>query len=375
MRDGTPRSLVAPALALLLTSCVLSGDESYSTQAAGARAGISLVSSNAALAQTSTTSWSLAKTGSVTPATSTVTWQVTATPGATVAGQLVLTGALTVKNSGGGGAPIGNIVVNLQTKTGSSWITRSSVIADATQDDAATVARIHAQASSENHSSFTENAASGHLLFTDASTNSAFALVPQVTIAPGATVNLLFKASFNNNILALPVGKPVRAEIIVSFGNAGPAGASTSPNIDINGNGIIDADEDWVRSVPSRIGLTVPPQQPSTTSVALSDTVADITTTGTVTFSNPIINLGPTSGTVRVTYNAGTTGGTITNCAHLTGSGSSSLSLTACNTQSIGGVGCSPGAPGCGWRTNDVVAYSQDDRGGTGAPATLPATR
>ena len=56
-----------------------------------------------------------------------------------------------------------------------------------------------AKASSENKSLFTENAASGQLLFTDAATNTTFSLVPQVTIPGGATRTLLFSASFDNN--------------------------------------------------------------------------------------------------------------------------------------------------------------------------------
>lgn len=75
---------------------------------------------------------------------------------------------------------------------------------------------------------------------------------------------------------------------------------------------MIDADEARVRSVPTRLGLTVAAQTPSNATVTLSDTAGDITATGTVTFSNPVINLGATSGTVTVTADGGTDGGTIT---------------------------------------------------------------
>src|SRR5262249_25392565 len=115
----------------------------------GPRAGLSLVSSNAAIAQSSNTQWSLAKTGAINASNSTVGWQITATQGQTVAGWLMINGMIAVTNSGLGGGTIGNIVVNLQTRSGNQWVTRSSVIADATHDDAATAALISASASSE----------------------------------------------------------------------------------------------------------------------------------------------------------------------------------------------------------------------------------
>jgi hypothetical protein len=254
------------------------------------------------------------------------------------------------------------------------------VIADATQDDAAISANVSPKGSSEGATWFIENAASGTLRFTDASTNSAFALVPQTTVPPGSTTRLLFTASFDNNVLSLPVGTPTRAEIIVSFGNA-KAGATSSANVDINGNGLVDSDEAWVQSVADRPLATVPAEAPSNETVTLTDSESDITTTGTVTFSNPQIALNQVthSGTFEVNYSSGTNGGTITNCAHLTGSGqtqtvggdSSAVSfdnifgvnLTACDTQVIGARVCTPGAPGCGWKDGDMVSYGQLDWG------------
>jgi len=155
----------------------------------------------------------------------------------------------------------------------------------------------------------------------DANSNTAFSLVPQVTIAPGATVNLLFAAEFDNTVLKLVTGTPVGAEVIVSLGNAGP-GPSRASNVDINGNGTIDPDEAWVHSVPARLGLTVPDETAANDSITLTDTASDIATTGTATVSNPTFDLGPTSGTVTAQYSDGAGGGTITNCAHLKGTGS-----------------------------------------------------
>lgn len=318
------------------------------------------------MTQTSNTEWTLEKTGTIDA--NSVTWEVTATEGATVAGQLVVNGQMTLTNSGADGATIGNFVVNLQTRVGKSWVTSSSDIADATSGDAATVAHVMAKASSENLSLFTENAASGQLLFTDAATNAVFSLVPQVTIPGGATRTLLFSASFDNNVLDLPTGTATRVEIIGSFGNANQNGNSAVANVDINGNGVIDPDESRIRSVASRLGLSVPAQIPGNATPTLSDTLADITATGTVTFSNPDFDLGVTSGTVTVSYDGGADGGTLTNCAHLTGGG---LNLEACDTQTIGGRTCTPGAPGCGWEEGDMLTYTQGDWGDN--PAISPA--
>jgi hypothetical protein len=204
----------------------------------GGQAAVNLTNSNAHMTLTSRHPWTLDKQGSVNASTHTVTWTITATKGMTQSGILIVNGTMTVKNTGNGGATIGNIVVNLQTRSGNTWVTKSSDIANATQDDAATAAKVVVVASSENKSMFTENSASGHLLFMDAQTNSAFALVPQVTIPGGATKKLLFKATFDNNVLNLNAGTPTRVEMILSFGNAG--GGASKPNIDINGNGLID---------------------------------------------------------------------------------------------------------------------------------------
>ncbi len=328
---------------------------------------------------TSDTAWSLDKVGSADTSNQTVTWTITATQGATTSGILIVNGTMKVQNNGSGGATIGNIVVNLQTRSGNTWVTKSSDIADATQDDAATSAKIVAFASSEGKTMFTENAASGHLVFMDAQTNSAFALVPQVTIPPGTTKTLKFTATYDNNVLNLAPGTSTRIETILSFGNAQPS-AISKPNIDINGNGIIDADEARVRSVSSRLSLQVPQQTPSNQTVTLTDELSDITTTGTVTFSNPQIVLGATSGTVTVHYDGGTSGGTITNCAHLASSTQVTtcgghnfqmipgVNLTDCDTVTVGPHGCTPGAPGCGWDPGDMVTYAQD---AWGNPASL----
>lgn len=95
-------------------------------QALGGNASVSLVSASGSISQTSSTAWSLAKTGSVDAGAQ------------TIGGQLHLIGTLDVTNTGSGPATIGNILVNLQTKSGSSWVTRSSDVNDATSGAATT---------------------------------------------------------------------------------------------------------------------------------------------------------------------------------------------------------------------------------------------
>jgi hypothetical protein len=115
--------------------------------------------------------------------------------------------------------------------------------------------------------------------------------------------------------------------------------------------------------------------------VTLTDTVQDITTTGTVTFGNPMITINGTNATVVVSYDGGASGGTITNCAHLTSTtqvnhcGGHSfpmlpgINLTACDTVVIGPHACTPGAPGCGWDPGDLVTYAQDAWGNPASTA------
>jgi hypothetical protein len=356
-------------------------------EAQGGQASINLLNATAELLNTSDTAWTLSKNGVVDGSTQLVTWTVTATRGSTTSNKIFVNGYMSVSNTGSATASIGNIVVNLQTKNAQNkWVTRSSDIANATAGDAATTAKVVAAASSENLSMFSENGASGTLMLTDAASNSEFSLVPQPGVAPGATVNLYFSATYDNSILALPVGSLTRSEIIVSFGNAGNRGngGSSGQNIDINGNGVIDADEASVRSVPTRITRSVPAAQSGNGSVTLTDGVGDITTTGTVSFSGASTTVGGGSGsetisatttrTVTATADGGAEGGTIGNCAHLAGSTVTQtinghtitlvvgVDLDACDTQTIEGDGCVPGqccGPDCGWKEGDVFSYTQ----------------
>lgn len=371
------RIRLARAARALLAAASLLG----SIPAIADSANVSLSTASTTLTQTGDTAWTLEKIGSAYPTY--VTWTITATEGTTVAGQLLVNGTFTVTNFGNGPATIGNIVVNLQKRVGNKWATKSSDVANATDGDGATTANIHKAASSENLATFSENGASGALEFMDATNNTVFSLVPQVLIGAGETRALLFSAEFNNNNAALQLtpGTKVRAEVIVTFGNATQSGNSTA-DVDINGNGTLDADEARVRSVPSRLTLTVPAPVNGNGTVTLSDTLADITTTGTASISNISINLGATSGTVTGTVAGGANGGSVTNCAHLTGTGQTvnsggftfpivnGINLQDCSTINVDSTPtCTPGTAGCGWQAGHLVTFSQVQWGTTGTTA------
>ena len=212
-----------------------------------------------------------------------------------------------------------------------------------------------------------ENAASGSIQITDLHNNSVFSLVPEIVVPPGARGTVAFSASFDNSVLGLAPHAKFRSDDLGRASATTARAPASTANVDINGNGIIDPDEQYVRTVYERDELRVPSPTTGNTTATLTDTAADITATGTASFSNPIFNLGATSGTVRVSYDGGASGGDITNCAHLHTSGGQNLD--ACNTQTIGANVCTPGAPGCGWKDGDVVTYTQDQYGEPATPA------
>jgi hypothetical protein len=329
--------------------------------------------SRANLLQTTNTQWTLTKTAAVDTGAKTVTWNIASTKGATSGNKLTVDGYLDVINLGTGPASLGNIVVNLQAKQGNKWVTLSSDVADATQDDAATSAHVVGADTTEGVSLFSENAASGKLSFTDRRFDTMFSLVPEASIQPWTDLPLVFSASYDNTVLNLATNAQLRFEVVVSFGNH-PLGGPihTDENIDINGNGIIDADEHKVRSIASLFTANVPAPVAANATLALSDGTSDISTTGTVTYSNATFNIGTTTGTVEVSYDPGTSGGSVTNCVHGTGTGVSqtvgsftfvdvgALALQTCTTATIAQPACTPGAVGCGWHDGDVVSFDQN---------------
>ncbi|MBI3875313.1 MAG: hypothetical protein HY300_05025 [Verrucomicrobia bacterium] len=319
---GTLQSiLITVAAFVLLTST-----------ATAQQASITLLGGDMAICNHNNTDWTLDKASLVGAAlaqsSGTAVWQVTATKGATSPNSLVFDGFMGVQNTGTANATIGNIVVNLQRFVSSKkkWVTYSSDVANATYGDAATTALVVSGASSEAKSSFSENSASGPLEFTDVDNNTTFSLAPQKLIAPGQTVNLVFSATFNNSILNIPAGELVRLEVIVSFGNAGARGGSgtVARNIDINGNGVLDPDEAYVRSVPIRITKAIPALEECNKQVTLTD--PNLTLSGTVTAANITSQIGAglvltdtASFLVSADVAGGTDGGRVANTAFLDG--------------------------------------------------------
>lgn len=351
---------------VLLPACSTDGGSTAQSISRSASASVSLTSSSQSASLTSSSTWTLTKSGSLSG--NTVTWNITATKTATVSGQLLVQGELTVKNSGSGPATIGNIVVNLQARRNNQWKSIAVDVANASQGDAATTAKIHKQASSEDIAQFTETSASGKLEFMDADDNTLFSLSPQKQIGAGETTTLLFQASFNNNVLNIQPGVSLRAETILTFGNATVNGNST-PNVDIDGNGTLSWDEAHVRSVPTRWGFNMPHQTNCNSEPVLTDTLADIKAVG-VTVSNVQFDLGTTTGTVTATV-SGT--GSVTNCAHLTSAlkhvaaGGSTFTLSpgvdlqACSQVNVTGgpPPCVAGSPTCRWKDGDERSFGQ----------------
>ncbi len=322
MKTNLLTQLLRPGLALG-TACLLTAS------AWAQQASLTLEGGDLVICHKNNTEWALDKTTatpSIPSGTGSVTWTVTATKGATSPNSLTFGGYLRVWNTGTANATIGNIVANLQRKSGKNWKTVSSDIADATQGDAATTAKVVPGASSEGLSSFTENAASGSLEFSDANNNTLFSLSPQQIIAPGAHVDLVYLANFNNSLLGIPQGELTRLEVIVSFGNAGARGGSgaVAKNIDINGNGVLDRDEANVRSVPSRITKAIPALEECNKTVTLTDPALDLS--GTATAANIASTIGAgvavsASGTYTVSadVDGGASGGQACNTAFLDG--------------------------------------------------------
>jgi hypothetical protein len=361
MKASSRVAMACAALVALLATPLLAGSKlpSAPSGGSGGQASITLTNCNGELCHANDTAWTLAKEPASQSITlpddpPTITWTVAATRGATTANFLEVDGVVTVTNTGSANATIGNIVINLQKKVinTSNWVSVAADVADATNGDAATAANVVAAASSESAAvnaafgppnytvsgaagRFVETGGSGPLEFTDASSNTIFSLSPQVSLAPGASITLLYTATFNNSVLGLPVGTQVRTEAMVTFGNAGArgGGGSTATNIDVNGNGTIDTDEANVRTVPCRVTRDVPALKEGNNSVTLKDAESDVTASGTgIGFSNFATDLGADntgSGEVisgdrsaSVSVEASCTppgSGTITNTAHLNG--------------------------------------------------------
>jgi hypothetical protein len=369
----------------------------FATSGGTPQASITLTNADSQFCYTHDNNWTLDKTvtsNTVDPTTGmgTVTWTVTATKDSSGAATFTVQGGLTVTNTGTAPATIGNIVVNLQKpnspKKGSnaSYVSVAADVADATNGDGATSANIVAAGSQENvatnaawgtnnytvsgaRGTFSETPGkSGALSFTDASDNSVFSLVPQLSLAPNQSITLLYSASFSTSILS--AGTAYRVEALVSFGNAGGRGGSgaTGSSIDINGNGVVDTDELHVRTVPSRVTLpALGSPSECNDSVALTDTGASAT--GTVTTSNPIgfDQLPPTinasgSWDVSVDVNGGTDGGTVCNSASLAGTAcGGTLNVVDPNTGQFATYQCAAAAAADASACVDIGAHQSSN--------------
>lgn len=352
--------------------------------AAAQQASLNLTGCHAAPCYTDVTSWMLMKEVTVAPTSDNggyAEWTVTAKRGDTSAPVFSVVGYVTVTNGGSAPATIGNIVVNLQRQIGNKWQTVSSNVADATNGDAATTARICAQASSERSSIFTENGCSGTLEFTDVDNNTAFSMVPQPVIAPGASVSLKYIATFDPTCAGFSYGDFARTEVIVTFGNAGPRGNSgaSCANIDADGSGGLTPDESHVRSVPCRVTFLFEEIHHVNDYVTVTD--PGLTTTGTVEIVSFFSEIGDgvtvnetTSWTVAAFLDGGEIGGEACNDAYLVGEGSSIM---------VGGqeYSCAAGADLWAGACVEVAfnpqedfefcTYSQGGYGGNGAPFQL----
>jgi hypothetical protein len=119
----------------------------------GGQASLSVLCGPGQICHATNTEWTLEKTGALDAGR--VTWSVSATPEEESRAFVTFQGTLTVSNTGAASATIGSIVVNLQRKSGKSFVTVASDIAGATGGDGAASARICSGASSEARSSFT----------------------------------------------------------------------------------------------------------------------------------------------------------------------------------------------------------------------------
>lgn len=120
------------------------------------------------------TPWTLSKSGELSG--NVITYTVSTVKGVETSPVLKVRGMLSVTNTSSGFADVGNIIINLQKKSGKTWITASSNVANTFLGNSATSARNCSSASSESKSLFTENSASGYLNFTDAMTNTTFSV-------------------------------------------------------------------------------------------------------------------------------------------------------------------------------------------------------
>lgn len=313
----------------LLLSCALFLSAIFSGVALAQQASLTVSCGIASTCNATNTPWALSKS-LVSQGDSWANFSVSVEQGQRSDAVTTFSGSLTITNAGSAPATVGNILVNLQRKSGKTWRTVATDIANAAIGDAATSALICSTASSESLSSFNENAASGAMNFTDADNNTLFAINdPPFVLEAGASKTLNYTAKFNNSLLGIPAGEQIRAEAIVTFANSGGRGGSgaSCSGVDVNGSGSVDTVERWVRSVPCRTTVSLPIMEASNASVVLNDSPASVSTTGTVAMAGFDTDIGGGSGAAlldqsawfyaNTTVDAGAEGGSLTNVATL----------------------------------------------------------
>jgi hypothetical protein len=361
------------------------------------QASLNLDGSSMIFCNTVNNTWGITKTVNHSTVTSggSVTWTVNVTKngpdGDAPPPVFCVEGKLIISNSGAVPATVGNIVINLQrqyTISGKKrWVGVSADVADKTSHDGATQALVVAAATQEDagwNSSvnpsrsglnqtytvsgtptgsgrFSENAASGTLLYFDADGNDVTGTFGYVIPAYATGVELNYRATFDMNALSAGEGGApdhLRAEALVTFGNAGGRGGSGASidNIDIDGDGsvtldpVIDSEsgemigggERHVRTVPVRASLPVPAVEQCNPEVTLTDLLRKVS--GTVTWQitggdivpdgSPMTVTGTESHTL-ITKLTGTVGSKVGNKATITGTESGCCEATDESTPEV----------------------------------------
>ena len=352
------------------------------------QASLNLDGSSMIFCNTVNNTWGITKTVNHSTVTSggSVTWTVNVTKngpsGNAPPPVFCVEGKLIISNSGAVPATVGNIVINLQRQYNISgkqrWVGVAADVADKTNHDSATQALVVAQATQENEGwngavnplrsglaktyalmgdgsgKFSENAASGTLTYTDADGNDVTGTFGYVIPAYATGVELNYRATFDMNALSAGEGGApthLRAEALVTFGNAGGRGGSGASidNIDIDGDGsvtldpVIDSEsgemigggERHVRTVPVRASLPVPAVEQCNPEVTLTDLLRKVS--GTVTWQitggdivpdgSPMTVTGTESHTL-ITKLTGTVGSKVGNKATITGTESGCCEAT-----------------------------------------------
>ena len=255
-----PRARAMNCLASVATLLVLALGWASTVRA---QANVSLGYAGVIGALATNTSWSIVKNGSL--AAGTASWTVGVTKVSVSHEIIEVDGQFRIFNTGTGPARLGNIIINLQRPCAAGWVSAAVDVADATFGQAATYGNFAAAASRENvvrnnpasscngpgnyvtttppypgqtlkEGTLFTTLASGTVDFTNAADNSVFSLVPEFKLPAGTSIKLFYTATFDNTILGLAPGTPLRSEVIVSIRHAAP---------DVwHGMHLIDVDDD-----------------------------------------------------------------------------------------------------------------------------------